>query len=141
MRDSAEFTVSAALLDWYDRHAREMPWRVGPAQRADGVQPDPYRVWVAEVMLVPTMPDSFIQNPEQYERAVRFATIDADRPAADIMSNPVFVNSNSTVEEAFIKMKQLKLSGLPVVNKHYRVIGYITMLQILRMYFPQGEEG
>ena len=57
------------------------------------------------------------------------------------MSNPVFVNSNSTVEEAFIKMRQLKLSGLPVVNKHYRVIGYITMLQILRMYFPQGEEG
>jgi CBS domain-containing protein len=92
---------------------------------------------LTEVMLVPTMPDSFLKDAEQYERAVRYATINIERPAADIMSNPVFINSNSTVEEAFIKMKQLKLPGLPVVNKHYRVIGYITMQEILSLYFPQ----
>lgn len=54
MRDSAEFDVSSALLDWYDRHAREMPWRVGPADRAAGIVPDPYRVWLSEVMLQQT---------------------------------------------------------------------------------------
>ena len=54
MRDSPEFTVSAALLEWYDRHARDMPWRVGPADRAVGVRPDPYRVWLSEVMLQQT---------------------------------------------------------------------------------------
>jgi A/G-specific adenine glycosylase len=43
-----------ALLAWYDRHAREMPWRVGPAARAAGVRPDPYRVWLSEVMLQQT---------------------------------------------------------------------------------------
>ena len=31
-----------------------MPWRVGPRARADGVQPDPYRVWLSEVMLQQT---------------------------------------------------------------------------------------
>ncbi|MEY8842520.1 A/G-specific adenine glycosylase, partial [Cribrihabitans sp. XS_ASV171] len=46
--------VSAALLKWYDVHAREMPWRVGPAERAAGVLPDPYRVWLSEVMLQQT---------------------------------------------------------------------------------------
>jgi CBS domain-containing protein len=95
---------------------------------------------LAEVMLVPTMPDSFMQDPEHYERALKYATIDTERPAADIMSNPVFVHSYSTVEEAFIQMKQLKLPGLPVVNKHYRVIGYITMLEILGLYFPHAVE-
>ena len=95
---------------------------------------------LAEVMLVPTMPDSFIQDPEKYEQVLGFARVDTDRPAADIMSDPVFINSGSTVEEAFIKMKQLKLPGLPVVNKHYRVIGYISMLQILSLYFPQEEK-
>ena len=45
---------SGALLDWYDRHAREMPWRLGPADRAAGVRPDPYRVWLSEVMLQQT---------------------------------------------------------------------------------------
>src|SRR5579864_5048883 len=42
------------LLDWYDRHARALPWRVSPAARAKGVRPDPYRVWLSEVMLQQT---------------------------------------------------------------------------------------
>ena len=42
------------LLDWYDRHARDLPWRVGPSARAAGVRPDPYRVWLSEVMLQQT---------------------------------------------------------------------------------------
>ncbi|WP_092900919.1 A/G-specific adenine glycosylase [Rhodobacter sp. 24-YEA-8] len=46
--------ISVALLAWYDRHAREMPWRVGPAARAAGLRPDPYRVWLSEVMLQQT---------------------------------------------------------------------------------------
>jgi A/G-specific adenine glycosylase len=44
-------TVGERLLDWYGAHARAMPWRVGPQQRAAGVRPDPYRVWLSEVML------------------------------------------------------------------------------------------
>lgn len=31
-----------------------MPWRTGPADRAAGVRPDPYRVWLSEVMLQQT---------------------------------------------------------------------------------------
>ncbi len=54
MRDIHEFDVSGALLDWYDSHAREMPWRVSPSDRAAGVRPDPYRVWLSEVMLQQT---------------------------------------------------------------------------------------
>lgn len=54
MRDTGDFDVSGALLDWYDRHARTMPWRVGPADRAAGVLPDPYRIWLSEVMLQQT---------------------------------------------------------------------------------------
>jgi A/G-specific adenine glycosylase len=37
------------LLAWYDRHARTLPWRVPPGQR-----PDPYRVWLSEIMLQQT---------------------------------------------------------------------------------------
>jgi len=42
------------LLGWYDRHARVLPWRVGPRARERGVTPDPYRVWLSEVMLQQT---------------------------------------------------------------------------------------
>lgn len=41
--------VSPALLAWYDRHARTLPWRA----RA-GDKPDPYRVWLSEIMLQQT---------------------------------------------------------------------------------------
>ncbi|WP_281980920.1 A/G-specific adenine glycosylase [Thalassorhabdomicrobium marinisediminis] len=46
--------VSEALLDWYDIHARSMPWRVMPADRKAGVRPNPYAVWLSEVMLQQT---------------------------------------------------------------------------------------
>ncbi|WP_245730856.1 A/G-specific adenine glycosylase [Rubrimonas cliftonensis] len=49
-----EAAWAAALLDWYDRHARRLPWRTGPAERAAGARPDPYRVWLSEIMLQQT---------------------------------------------------------------------------------------
>jgi A/G-specific adenine glycosylase len=42
------------LLDWYDAHARDLPWRVGPGDHAQGVRADPYKVWLSEVMLQQT---------------------------------------------------------------------------------------
>ncbi len=45
---------AAAVLDWYDRHARDLPWRVSPQDRRAGIRPDPYRVWLSEVMLQQT---------------------------------------------------------------------------------------
>ena len=44
----------SALLAWYDANARDLPWRVGPAEHARGVRADPYRVWLSEVMLQQT---------------------------------------------------------------------------------------
>ncbi|MGL5009892.1 MAG: A/G-specific adenine glycosylase, partial [Paracoccaceae bacterium] len=46
--------LAGVLLGWYDAHAREMPWRVPPAAKKAGVRPDPYRVWLSEVMLQQT---------------------------------------------------------------------------------------
>jgi A/G-specific adenine glycosylase len=39
----------ADLLAWYDRHARVLPWRARPGER-----PDPYGVWLSEIMLQQT---------------------------------------------------------------------------------------
>ena len=46
--------LRTALLDWYDANARDLPWRVRPQARAAGTRPDPYRVWLSEVMLQQT---------------------------------------------------------------------------------------
>ena len=46
--------LRAALLDWYDQNARDLPWRVRPPDRARTGYADPYRVWLSEVMLQQT---------------------------------------------------------------------------------------
>lgn len=43
--------LRTALLAWYDANARDLPWRTRPG---GGVHPDPYRVWLSEVMLQQT---------------------------------------------------------------------------------------
>jgi A/G-specific adenine glycosylase len=41
--------VARRLLAWYDRHRRSLPWRARPGER-----PNPYRVWLSEIMLQQT---------------------------------------------------------------------------------------
>jgi A/G-specific adenine glycosylase len=45
-----EDRVSAELLEWYDRNARRFPWRSPPGSPP----PEPYRVWLSEIMLQQT---------------------------------------------------------------------------------------
>jgi hypothetical protein len=54
MRSAPSPAISDKLLAWYDRHARDLPWRVGPAEIASGKRPDPYGVWLSEIMLQQT---------------------------------------------------------------------------------------
>ncbi|SHJ97883.1 A/G-specific DNA-adenine glycosylase [Shimia gijangensis] len=51
MRDTPEPDV---LLDWYDQHARKLPWRISPQDQRAGTVPDPYRIWLSEIMLQQT---------------------------------------------------------------------------------------
>ena len=45
---------SSTLLKWYDDHARIVPWRLAPVDRSLGEVPDPYRIWLSEIMLQQT---------------------------------------------------------------------------------------
>ncbi len=53
--------LSALLLDWYDAHRRKLPWRYDP-----GVTPDPYRVWLSEIMLQQTTVATVIPYFEKF---------------------------------------------------------------------------
>lgn len=56
-------SVATALLGHYDRHARMLPWRVPPG--ADE-RPDPYRVWLSEIMLQQTTVVAVIPYYEKF---------------------------------------------------------------------------
>lgn len=70
---SAPFAAAppaAALLGWYDRNRRSLPWRAAPGEVAD-----PYRVWLSEIMLQQTNVVAVIPYYESF--VSRFPTIAA----------------------------------------------------------------
>lgn len=69
------------VLQWYDGHAREMPWRVGPQARADGVRPNPYHIWLCEIMMQQTtIPHG---TPYFHKFVSRWPTVEALAAAKD----------------------------------------------------------
>ena len=71
---------AAALLHWYDRHRRRMPWRALPGEAAD-----PYRVWLSEIMLQQTTVVAVIPYFRRF--LTRFPTVQtlAAAPEAEVM--------------------------------------------------------
>jgi A/G-specific adenine glycosylase len=74
------------LLAWYDRHHRDLPWRVSPPMAARGVRADPYHVWLSEVMLQQTT----VQAVKPYFASFlsRWPTVGAlaEAPSEDVMA-------------------------------------------------------
>ena len=68
--------IAAALLAWYDRSARALPWRQPP-----GIRPDPYAVWLSEIMLQQTTVKAVI--PFYRKFLARWPRV-ADLAAADL---------------------------------------------------------
>jgi A/G-specific adenine glycosylase len=56
------------LLAWYDRERRDLPWRTPP-----GVAPDPYRVWLSEIMLQQTRVETVARYYDRFLE--RFPTV------------------------------------------------------------------
>lgn len=74
--------IPAALLGWYDRHARELPWRAAPGSPA----PDPYRVWLSEVMLQQTTVAAVKPYFEKFIARWPDVAALAAAPEADVMA-------------------------------------------------------
>ena len=55
--DSQPVSFPAALLQWYDVHKRDLPWRRNR---------DPYRIWVSEIMLQQTRVEAVIPFYERF---------------------------------------------------------------------------
>lgn len=82
MPDNASRDIAAPLLAWYDVNARVLPWRAPP----ESSPPDPYRVWLSEVMLQQTQVAAVIPYFEKFTaRWPDFASLAAAEDA-DLMA-------------------------------------------------------
>lgn len=73
---------SADLLSWYDKHRRNLPWRALPDEI-----PDPYRVWLSEIMLQQTTVTAVIPYFQKFTHKWPTVQMLANAPNEEIMSN------------------------------------------------------
>lgn len=70
------------LLDWYDAHRRVLPWRALP-----GETPDPYHVWLSEIMLQQTTVQAvipyFLKFIQKWPSLFDLAAADRDEVLSD----------------------------------------------------------
>jgi len=69
-KQGLENAAASQLLDWYDIHARVLPWRARPGETAD-----PYRVWLSEIMLQQTTVQAVKAYFERFTR--QWPTVEA----------------------------------------------------------------
>lgn len=73
--------ISKTLLSWYDEHARTFPWRMPP----NSAPQDPYRAWLAEVMLQQTTTTAVIPYYEKFLKVWPSIEDLADAEDKDVM--------------------------------------------------------
>ena len=73
-------TFRRNLLNWYDRHRRDLPWRVAPGSPR-AATPDPYHVLLSETMLQQTQVATVV--PYFHRFVGRFPTV-VDLAGADL---------------------------------------------------------
>jgi CBS domain-containing protein len=95
---------------------------------------------LADVMMIPVMPESFINDADDYEKALQYAQITDQHIAAGIMKDPIFMLEEDTLANVFQKMRENNLSGVPVVNKNYQIKGFITLLGLMAVCFPARKQ-
>ena len=68
-------TITKILLEWYFKNGRILPWRVSPKDAETGKTPDPYKIWISEVMLQQTTVSAVIPYFEKF--MIRFPNIES----------------------------------------------------------------
>ena len=77
------------------------------------------------------LPEEFLSEITDLEKLMAYADKTRTRTAQDAMTPPAWVKRGETVKDAFKRMHDNKLPGLPLVDEQYHVIGYINLLELL----------
>ncbi len=80
------------------------------------------------------VPEDFLSKTHNLKSALRFAKLGGTRTAGDTMIPAVWVKPEDTIREAFHKIHENQLSGIPIINDRYEVTGYINLLELLTVY-------
>src|SRR3972149_6287674 len=96
----------------------------------------PMRLLVDELFL-DVAPEEFLVGMRDIEDVEEFSRISRARTAGELMEEAAYVTMDDTVREAFSRMHERKLDGLPIVDEGMKVLGYLDLLQLLRLWLSR----
>ncbi len=142
------------LLDWtlaeiiesIERAPRVLTLAVvDAAGRLQGVIP--FQQIVDEVFLQIT-PEAFLSEIHTLSDAQQYALksrLSRAATAAEMMAPPISVYEHETIVDAFRKMREANLRGLPIVDAEMTVIGYLDLLELVLVWMRaeqrKGDQG
>ncbi len=96
----------------------------------------PMRLLLAELYLH-VAPEEFLVGMRAFKNIEEFGRISRAQKAKELMQPPVYVTMADSAREAFVKMHENKLEGLPIVDQKMRVVGYLDRLQLVRLWLQK----
>jgi CBS domain-containing protein len=88
---------------------------------------------LADDLFFHILPEEFLSEITDLEKLMAYADKTRLLTAGDAMTEPVWVKRDETVKEAFRRMHDHRLPGLPIIDECYQVIGYINLLELLSL--------
>jgi CBS domain-containing protein len=96
---------------------------------------------LADDLFFHILPEEFLSEITDIEKLMAYADKTRLLTAGDAMTKPVWVKRDETVKEAFRRMHDNRLPGLPIVDERYQVIGYINLLELLSLCIQLKNDG
>lgn len=123
--------LSLALLNWYDQHKRQMPWRTD--------KPDPYHVWLCEVMSQQTTMAAVTPYFLKFTQAYPTVKALAKAPEDEIMALWAGLGYYSRARNLMKAAKIIAKDGFPERLEDLPGVGRYTAAAINTMAFGKPD--
>jgi CBS domain-containing protein len=98
----------------------------------------PSRLLVDELFLQ-VAPEEFLAEMLDPERIEEYGRMVHARTAGELMQAPVSVTASETFGDAFARMHDNALEGLPVVDAERRPIGYLDQFELIKAWLREHQ--
>ncbi len=100
----------------------------------------PMRILLDDLFLR-LVPEEFLVGMREMTGVEEFGRISRAGKSGELMEEPKFVRMDDTVRDAFTRMHEEQLEGLPIVDAEMKVVGYLDRFQLLRLWLRGQRKG
>jgi CBS domain-containing protein len=99
----------------------------------------PMHLLLAELYLH-VAPEEFLVGMRAFENIEEFGKISRARTAGELMQPPIYLTTEDSARDAFVRMHENRLDSLPVVDEQMHVVACLSRLQLAHLWLHKHRE-